>query len=348
MAKPPLSYRAAGVDIDAGQRLVERIKGAARATHRPEVIGGIGGYAALFAPPAHYREPVVASTTDGVGTKLKLALALGRHYGIGIDLVAMCANDLLVVGAEPMIFLDYYASGKLDVDAAAEIIGSIAEGCKLAGCTLAGGETAELPGLYRGADYDLAGFCVGLVERAAVIDGRAVRPGDQLIGLPSSGLHANGYSLVRAVLERAGVDLATAELGGRSLADQLLEPTRIYVKPLRLLFERHQVSALAHITGGGLAENLARVLPAGLRACIDAGSWTRPPIFDWLQAQGDIPAAEMWRTFNCGIGMVVVLPEGTVDAACRTLAEAGEQPLRIGVLEGVEPGAPPQVQIGAR
>jgi len=343
-----LTYRAAGVDIEAGGALIERIKPAVIRTMRPEVLTGLGGFGALFELPLdRYRRPVLVSGTDGVGTKLKLAIALDRHDTIGIDLVAMCVNDVLVQGAEPLFFLDYFATGHLNVEQAAAVISGIAAGCELAGAALVGGETAEMPGMYAAGDYDLAGFCVGIVERDTLLDGTRTRPGDVLLGLDASGPHSNGYSLVRRVLEHAGADL-DQPLGDTTLGEQLLAPTRIYVKPLLDLLARHPVSALAHITGGGLPENLPRVLPDGCRAVVDAASWCWPEVFRWLQAQGQIATAEMFRTFNCGIGMVVVLAGAHVDAATEQLAEAGIGSHVIGRIEACDgpaeaviEGAPP-------
>jgi phosphoribosylformylglycinamidine cyclo-ligase len=331
-----LDYRGAGVDIDAGEALVERIKPTVRRTHRPGVLGGLGGFGGLFELPlARFRHPVLVSGTDGVGTKLKLAQAADRHDGIGIDLVAMCVNDIVVTGAEPLFFLDYYATGRLDVDAAATIIEGIARGCEQAGCALIGGETAEMPGLYQTGDYDLAGFCVGIVEKDRIIDGHTVRPGDRLLGLASSGPHSNGYSLIRKVLEIGGQPL-TAPIADTTLGEALLQPTRIYVKPLLTLLERVEVRALAHITGGGLTENLPRVLPDGCLARIDPDSWPRPAIFDWLQRQGNIADAEMWRTFNCGLGIVICVPGTAVDDSLVLLREAGETAWPIGAVEATD------------
>ena len=328
-----LTYRDAGVDIERGSRLVERIRAAAERTRRPEVLGGLGGFGSLFALPLErYRQPVLVAGTDGVGTKLKLATELGRHDTIGIDLVAMCVNDLVVQGAEPLFFLDYYATGHLDEAVAAEVVAGIAAGCEQAGAALVGGETAEMPGMYGAGDYDLAGFCVGIVERDQVIDGSRVAPGDVVLGLPSSGPHSNGYSLIRKVLETAGADLA-APFAGRTLGEVLLEPTRIYVKPLLELAGRVPVKALAHITGGGLSENLPRVLPADTRARVDATSWAWPPVFHWLQDQGAIARDEMLRTFNCGVGMAVVVAPEDAATALETLAGQGEQAWRLGVIE---------------
>ncbi len=329
-AKPQsLSYKDAGVDIDAGDALVQRIKHVAKRTHRPEVMGGLGGFGALCEIPAGYREPVLVSGTDGVGTKLKLAMDLGIHDSIGIDLVAMCVNDLVVAGAEPLFFLDYYATGKLSVDTAAAVVEGIGRGCELAGCALVGGETAEMPGMYEGEDYDLAGFCVGVAEKSAIIDGSKVEAGDALIGLASSGPHSNGYSLIRKIIEVSGSDLA-ADFAGRSLGRTLLEPTRIYVKSLLSLFDAVDVRALCHITGGGLLENLPRVLPAGAGAAIETGSWDWPEIFHWLQTQGNVDSREMYRTFNCGVGMVVCVAEGDADTTLAELKASGETAWRLG------------------
>jgi phosphoribosylformylglycinamidine cyclo-ligase len=335
----PLSYRDAGVDIDAGNRLVERIKQVAEATRRPEVMAGLGGFSALCRLPGGYRDPLLVAATDGVGTKLRLAMDLDRHDGIGIDLVAMCVNDLVVCGAEPLFFLDYYATGRLEVDTAARVIAGIGAGCRLAGCALVGGETAEMPGMYQGSDYDLAGFCVGVVEAGAVIDGSRVRPGDVLIGLASSGPHANGYSLIRSILRRAAVDPAAVALGDTNLADALLEPTRIYVRAVRELLGAQQVNALAHITGGGLVENLPRVLPAGTRALIDTDRWALPPVFEWLRKAGNVAPAEMLRTFNCGLGMILAVPAPGVATALETLSASGERPVVIGEIATAS-GAP--------
>jgi phosphoribosylformylglycinamidine cyclo-ligase len=327
-----LSYKDAGVDIDAGDALVERIKPFAKRTMRPEVLAGIGGFGALVELPKRYREPVLVSGTDGVGTKLKLAFELRRHDTIGIDLVAMSVNDVLVQGAEPLFFLDYYACGKLDVDVAADVVKGIAAGCEQAGCALIGGETAEMPGMYPEGEYDLAGFCVGVVEKSRVIDGRAIVPGDVVLGLASSGAHSNGYSLVRRILARAKPDLA-APIDGRTLADAILAPTRIYVKPLLALMQRIEVKGLAHITGGGLVENVPRVLPEAVRAVLEQSAWPRPPLFDWLQREGGVAEGEMHRVFNCGIGMVVIVAEQDATVATEFLAQAGERVHRIGRIE---------------
>jgi phosphoribosylformylglycinamidine cyclo-ligase len=326
---PGLTYRDAGVDIDAGDALVERIKPIVKRTQRPEVLAGVGGFGALVGLPQRYREPVLVSGTDGVGTKLKLAFMLGRHDRIGIDLVAMCANDVAVQGAEPLFFLDYYATGKLSVDVAATVIAGIAEGCQQAGCALVGGETAEMPGMYHGADYDLAGFCVGVVERSGIIDGTKVKAGDAIIGMASSGVHSNGYSLVRKLIQVAGADEHT-QLDGRALFDRLLEPTRIYVKNMLQLAAALPVHAFAHITGGGLTDNIPRVLPDGLEAQLERRAWHHDPLFDWLAATGSIAPAEMHRTFNCGIGMIVVVAPANVDAALQLLNGAGEKATLVG------------------
>lgn len=324
-----LSYKDAGVDIDAGNNLVERIKHVAKRTSRPEVMGGLGGFGALCAIPSGYKEPLLVSATDGVGTKLKLALELAQHDTVGIDLVAMCVNDLVVCGAEPLFFLDYYATGQLDVDTAASVVEGIGKGCELAGCALIGGETAEMPGMYSQGDYDLAGFCVGVVEKDKVIDGSTVEAGDVLLGLGASGPHSNGYSLIRKIIELRGADLSQ-QLDGRSLAETLLTPTRIYVKSLLSLQQELPVKALAHITGGGLLENLPRVLPAHCDAAVDIGSWQRPAIFDWLAEQGNVDTSEMHRTFNCGIGMVLCVAADQAQRARECLQQQGETVFEIG------------------
>lgn len=324
-----ISYKDAGVDIDAGNALVERIKGVAKRTSRPEVMGGLGGFGALCEIPEGYRQPVLVSGTDGVGTKLKLAMDLGKHDTIGIDLVAMCVNDLVVAGAEPLLFLDYYATGKLNVDMAADVVTGIGAGCELAGAALVGGETAEMPGMYDGDDYDLAGFCVGVVEKSEIIDGSKVAAGDAIIALPSSGPHSNGYSLIRKILEVTNADL-NMQLGDRSLADALMEPTRIYVKPLLKLIKESQVNALSHITGGGLLENIPRVLPDNAKAVIDTQSWAIPEVFRWIQAGGNVADREMYRTLNCGVGMVICVPATEADNAIAILRSAGEAPWVIG------------------
>ncbi|WP_295384914.1 phosphoribosylformylglycinamidine cyclo-ligase [uncultured Thiodictyon sp.] len=334
-----LSYRDAGVDIDAGAALVERIKPLAAATARPGVVSGLGGFGALFALPIQdYREPVLVSGTDGVGTKLRLAIALNRHDTIGIDLVAMCVNDILVSGAEPLFFLDYYATARLELEVATAVIAGIARGCELAGCALTGGETAEMPGMYSAGDYDLAGFCVGIAERSALILPERVRPGDQLIGLAASGPHSNGYSLIRKVIEVSGADLS-ADLDGATLGERLLAPTRIYVRSVLPLTRALNVHGLAHITGGGITENLPRVLPPGTQARVDMGSFQRPAVFDWLQTQGGITEAELRRTFNCGIGMVVCVAPQDTAAALAMLRSAGEEAWVLGEIESAT-GAP--------
>lgn len=324
--------------------LVERIKPFAKKTMRPEVLGGIGGFGALFGLSGKYREPVLVSGTDGVGTKLKLAFALNKHDTIGQDLVAMSVNDILVQGAEPLFFLDYFACGKLDVDTAASVIQGIARGCELAGCALIGGETAEMPGMYPDGEYDLAGFAVGAVEKSEIIDGTKIAPGDALLGLASSGAHSNGYSLIRKIIEVSQADL-TADFHGRPLRNALLEPTRIYVKPLLAVFLEMPgaVKGLAHITGGGLTENVPRILPENLVARIDAKTWTLPPLFQWLQEAGGVARQEMFRVFNCGIGMVLVVSEADADAVAARLVAAGEVVYRIGRVARREAGEAPCV-----
>lgn len=324
-----LSYKDAGVDIDAGNQLVEKIKGVAQRTRRPGVMAGLGGFGALFELPTGYKEPVLVSGTDGVGTKLRLAMDLGIHDTIGIDLVAMCVNDLVVAGAEPLFFLDYYATGKLNVDVATAVVTGIGEGCEQAGCALVGGETAEMPGMYEGEDYDLAGFCVGIAEKSQLIDGSQVKAGDVLIGLTSSGPHSNGYSLIRKILEVSDADLSQP-MGDTTLAKALIEPTRIYVKPLLELFKSVNVHALSHITGGGLQENIPRVLPDDCKAVIDTSSWTIPPVFQWLKAQGGVAADEMHRTFNCGIGMILAVAEEDATTTLEQLSALGETPVVVG------------------
>ncbi|UDM17165.1 phosphoribosylformylglycinamidine cyclo-ligase [Vogesella sp. XCS3] len=327
-----LSYRDAGVDIDAGDALVENIKPFAKRTMRPEVLGGLGGFGALVEISKKYQEPVLVSGTDGVGTKLKLAFDWNKHDTVGIDLVAMSVNDILVQGAEPLFFLDYFACGKLDVPQATDVIKGIAEGCEQAGCALIGGETAEMPGMYPVGEYDLAGFAVGVVEKSKVITGRDIKPGDVVLGLKSNGVHSNGYSLVRKIIERAQPDLDAAFDGDKTLREAVIAPTRIYVKPLLALMEKLTVKGMAHITGGGITENTPRVLPANTVAQIDASSWTMPKLFQWLQAEGNVDAQEMYRTFNCGIGMVVIVDAADADAAAAFLAEQGETVSRIGVI----------------
>ena len=327
----PLSYRDAGVDIDAGDALVDRIKPLAKRTMRPEVLGGIGGFGALFELSKKYKEPVLVSGTDGVGTKLKLAFEWNKHDTVGQDLVAMSVNDILVQGAEPLFFLDYFACGKLDVDTAADVVKGIALGCELSGCALIGGETAEMPGMYPPGEYDLAGFAVGAVEKADIIDGSKIVPGDVVLGLASSGAHSNGYSLIRKIIERARPDL-DADFHGRTLREVVMEPTRLYVKPLLALMQAMPgtVKGMAHITGGGITENVPRILRDELSARIDASSWTLPPLFQWLQEAGQVDMQEMYRVFNCGIGMVVVVADAQADAVQAHLEAAGETVYRIG------------------
>jgi phosphoribosylformylglycinamidine cyclo-ligase len=327
------TYKDAGVDIDAGNRLVERIKPLVKSTTRDGVLGSIGGFGGLFElPRGNYQEPVLVSGTDGVGTKLRLAIDLGIHNTVGIDLVAMCVNDIIVLGAEPLFFLDYFGCGKLDEAAATEVISGIAEGCRQAGAALIGGETAEMPGMYAEHDYDLAGFAVGVVEKSAIIDGSLIAPGDRIIGLASSGPHSNGFSLIRKIATDSGADMDQA-FDGATLGQTLLTPTRIYVKSLLQLIENNNVNAIAHITGGGIPENLVRVLHEGIDARVNTSSWQRPAIFDWLQTQGNVAESEMLRTFNCGIGMMVVVPENQAAAAIESLNAAGETAMEIGVIE---------------
>ncbi len=327
-----LSYREAGVDIEAGERLVERIRPLSEGTSRPGVLGSLGGFGALFELPLdRYRQPVLVSGTDGVGTKLKLATMLRRHDTIGIDLVAMCANDVLVAGAEPLFFLDYYATGRLDVDTAEAVVSGIATGCRLAGAALVGGETAEMPGMYAGSDYDLAGFCVGVVEKDRILDGSRVEAGDALVGIASSGPHSNGYSLIRRIVEMRGGGL-DEPLGETTLGEALLTPTRIYVPAVLRVLEAVEVHALAHITGGGLPGNLPRVLPPETRAVIEASAWRRPAVFDWIQEQGGLTDMEMYRTFNCGVGMVLCVPGSSLDETLALLGAAGETAWPIGTV----------------
>lgn len=341
-----LTYRDAGVDIAAGDDLVDRIKPLAKRTMRPEVMGGIGGFGALFELSKKYREPVLVSGTDGVGTKLRLAFDLNRHDTVGQDLVAMSVNDILVQGAEPLFFLDYFACGKLDVETAADVVKGIARGCELSGCALIGGETAEMPGMYPEGEYDLAGFAVGAVEKADIIDGSRIAPGDVVLGLASSGAHSNGYSLIRKILEVSKADLA-ADFHGRPLAEAVLEPTRIYVKPLLELMRAHpgMVHGMAHITGGGLTENVPRILADTLAARIEKSSWTLPPLFQWLQQAGNVEDAEMHRVFNCGIGMVVIVAAADAESAMKLLRQQGETVYRIGRIETRESGAPQTVVV---
>ena len=329
--KQSLSYKDAGVDIDAGNALVEKIKGAVKRTTRPEVMGGIGGFGAICQIPTGYKEPVLISGTDGVGTKLRLAIDLKKHDTVGIDLVAMCVNDLLVLGAEPLYFLDYYATAKLDVDVASDVVSGIAEGCIQSGCALVGGETAEMPGMYHKGDYDIAGFCTGVAEKSALIDGSKVAAGDQLIALGSSGPHSNGFSLIRKVLEVNNTD-TNELLGGKAISEHLLEPTKIYVKSVLALLKDVQAHALSHITGGGFWENIPRVLPETAQAVINGESWQWPEIFNWLKDNGNITEHEMYRTFNCGVGMIIVVPADKVAQSIDILTAHGEKAWHIGAI----------------
>jgi phosphoribosylformylglycinamidine cyclo-ligase len=342
----PLTYRDAGVDIDAGDALVERIKPFAARTMRPEVLGGIGGFGALVEVSKKYQNPVMVSGTDGVGTKLKLAFRLKKHDTIGIDLVAMSVNDILCSGAEPIFFLDYFACSKLDVGVAADVVKGIAEGCEQANCTLIGGETAEMPGMYDPNEYDLAGFAVGLVEKESIINGRRIALGDTVIGLMSNGPHSNGYSLVRKVIAVSSADLFEpfGDAGG-TLGQALLQPTRIYVRPVLALLGKVDVKGLAHITGGGLTENIPRVLPETMCARLDAGSWKRPAIFDWLKRHGNIDELEMQRTFNCGIGMAVIVSQADAPATLAALAADGVEAYEIGAIVKRDPGSPQTVVV---
>lgn len=326
---PSLSYRDAGVDIDAGNQLVEKIRGSVASTKRPGVMGSIGGFGGLFEIPAGYKQPVLVSGTDGVGTKLKLAIELGKHDTIGIDLVAMCVNDILVLGAEPLFFLDYYATGKLDTEIAADVIEGIAEGCRQSGAALIGGETAEMPGMYSEGDYDLAGFCVGVAEKENIVDGSKVKAGDAIIALASSGPHSNGYSLVRKVIEVSNASLDQA-CGETTLGDALLAPTRIYASSILKVLKTIPLHALAHITGGGLLENIPRVLPENTQAILDEQSCKLPPVFEWLQKSGNIKMNEMYRTFNCGIGMAVIVAEEDAGSTIKAFNDAGEKAWRLG------------------
>ena len=334
----PISYKDAGVDIDAGDALVERIKPLAKKTLREGVMAGIGGFGALFEVPKRYQEPVLVSGTDGVGTKLKLAFEWNMHDTVGIDLVAMSVNDVLVQGAEPLFFLDYFACGKLDVDTAASVVGGIAKGCELSGCALIGGETAEMPGMYPDGEYDLAGFAVGAVEKSQIITGQNIVPGDVVLGLASSGAHSNGYSLVRKILARARPDLDAPFDGNRTLADALMEPTRIYVKPVLALIATLPVKGIAHITGGGLTENIPRVLPEAVKAVVEQSAWHRPELFRWLQREGQVAESEMHRVFNCGIGMCLVVAREHAVQALQLLNAAGEKAVQIGRIEARQDG----------
>ena len=338
MKQKPLSYLDAGVDIAAGDEFVERIKPFVKKTMRDGVLSGLGGFGALFEVPKRYKEPVLVSGTDGVGTKLRLAFELKRHDTVGIDLVAMSVNDVLVQGAEPLFFLDYFACGKLDIDVAALVVKGIAQGCEQAGCALIGGETAEMPDMYPEGEYDLAGFAVGVVEKSAIITGRAISSGDVVLGLPSSGAHSNGYSLIRKIIARSKPTLDAPFSGEKTLAELIMSPTRIYVKPLLALMKDLPVKGMAHITGGGLTENIPRVLPANLKAVIDSTRWERPILFDWLQEEGQVREQEMHRVFNCGIGMVLVLAREHVQTALKILRLAGENAVEIGRIEARHDG----------
>lgn len=333
--KTSLSYKDAGVDIDAGNALVDRIKGVVKKTQRPEVMGGLGGFGALCQLPTGYKEPLLVAGTDGVGTKLRLAIDLQKHDTVGIDLVAMCVNDLIVQGAEPLFFLDYYATGKLDVDVATDVVTGIGTGCEQSGCALIGGETAEMPGMYESGDYDMAGFCVGVVEKSEVIDGSKVQAGDALVALGSSGPHSNGYSLIRKILEVSGADTNEA-FEGATLGDALIKPTKIYVKSVLELLKQCDVHALSHITGGGFWENIPRVLPAKTKAVIDENSWQWPEVFNWLQKNGNVDTFEMYRTFNCGVGMVIALPAEQAEKAVEILSQQGENSWIIGKIEAAD------------
>ena len=335
--KQSLSYKDAGVDIDAGNALVENIKGAVKRTTRPEVMGGLGGFGSICQLPTGYKEPVLVAGTDGVGTKLRLAIDLQKHDTVGIDLVAMCVNDLIVQGAEPLFFLDYYATDKLDVDVASAVVSGIADGCVLSGCALVGGETAEMPGMYHKGDYDIAGFCVGVAEKSRVIDGTKVAAGDQLIALSSSGAHSNGFSLIRKVLEVNNTD-TNELLNGKSIGDHLIEPTKIYVKSVLELLKQVDVHALSHITGGGFWENIPRVLPESAQAIVDGDSWQWPEIFNWLQEKGNITTHEMYRTFNCGVGMIIVVPADAVAQSIEILTDHGENAWHIGEIADLQAG----------
>jgi len=342
--KTSISYRDAGVDIEAGDALVEQIKPFAKRTMRPEVLGGIGGFGSLFAVPQKFKEPILVSGTDGVGTKLKLAFELNKHDTVGIDLVAMSVNDILVQGAEPLFFLDYFACGKLEVGVAAQVIKGIAEGCEQSGCALVGGETAEMPGMYPAGEYDLAGFAVGCVDKANLINGTTIAAGDVVLGLASSGAHSNGYSLIRKLIEKSGIDFES-DFHGRKFKDVVMAPTRIYVKSLLKLIEAMPVKGMAHITGGGITENIPRVLPEGLTAEIQASGWELPPLFQWLQAQGNIVPSEMYKTFNCGIGMAIVMAKENAAAAKAILEASGETVFEIGHIRAQNAGEAPTIVV---
>ena len=342
--KTSISYRDAGVDIEAGDALVEQIKPFAKRTMRPEVLGGIGGFGSLFAVPQKFKEPILVSGTDGVGTKLKLAFELNKHDTVGIDLVAMSVNDILVQGAEPLFFLDYFACGKLEVGVAAQVIKGIAQGCEQSGCALVGGETAEMPGMYPAGEYDLAGFAVGCADKSKLIDGTTIAAGDVVLGLASSGAHSNGYSLIRKLIEKSGIDFES-DFHGRKFKDVVMEPTRIYVKSLLKLIEALPVKGMAHITGGGITENIPRVLPAGLTAEIKASGWQLPPLFKWLQAQGNIVPSELYKTFNCGIGMAVIVAKEHVAQARQLLEASGETVFEIGHIRAQNAGEAPTIVV---
>jgi phosphoribosylformylglycinamidine cyclo-ligase len=339
-----ISYRDAGVDMEAGDALVEQIKPYAKRTMRPEVLAGIGGFGSLFEMPKKFKNPVLVSGTDGVGTKLKLAFELNKHDTVGIDLVAMSVNDILVQGAEPLFFLDYFACGKLEVGTAAQVIKGIAEGCEQSGCALVGGETAEMPGMYPAGEYDLAGFAVGCVDKESIINGTTIAAGDVVLGLASSGAHSNGYSLIRKLIANSGIDFES-DFHGKPFKDVVMAPTRIYVKPLLQLIATLPVKGMAHITGGGITENVPRVLPAGLTAEIKKGSWTMPPLFTWLQAQGNVTDSEMYKTFNCGIGMVVIVAKEQAAAAQKLLSDAGESVFEIGSIRAQQAGEAPTIVV---
>jgi len=339
-----ISYRDAGVDMEAGDALVEQIKPYAKRTMRPEVLAGIGGFGSLFEMPKKFKSPVLVSGTDGVGTKLKLAFELNKHDTVGIDLVAMSVNDILVQGAEPLFFLDYFACGKLEVGTAAQVIKGIAEGCEQSGCALVGGETAEMPGMYPAGEYDLAGFAVGCVDKDNIINGTTISEGDVVLGLASSGAHSNGYSLIRKLIEKSGIDFES-DFHGKKFKDVVMAPTRIYVKPLLQLIAILPIKGMAHITGGGITENIPRVLPAGLTAEIKKASWTMPPLFTWLQAQGNVEDLEMYRTFNCGIGMVIIVAQAHASAAIDLLTEAGETVFHIGDIRAQQAGEAPTIVV---
>ena len=339
-----ISYRDAGVDMEAGDALVEQIKPYAKRTMRPEVLAGIGGFGSLFEMPKKFKNPVLVSGTDGVGTKLKLAFELNKHDTVGIDLVAMSVNDILVQGAEPLFFLDYFACGKLEVGTAAQVIKGIAEGCEQSGCALVGGETAEMPGMYPAGEYDLAGFAVGCVDKESIINGTTIAAGDVVLGLASSGAHSNGYSLIRKLIANSGIDFESY-FHGKPFKDVVMAPTRIYVKPLLQLIATLPVKGMAHITGGGITENVPRVLPAGLTAEIKKGSWTMPPLFTWLQAQGNVTDSEMYKTFNCGIGMVVIVAKEQASAAQKLLSDAGESVFEIGTIRAQQADEAPTIVV---